>query len=96
MQALYRDFILPRSFRSGRGPSLRNEKQASLCFKDNSNRRRPLGQGKRGGAGAPYPSIFSALMNADCGISTLPNWRIFFLPAFCLSSSLRLRETSPP
>ena len=30
-------------------------------------------------------------MNASCGISTFPNWRILFLPAFCLSSSLRLR-----
>jgi drug/metabolite transporter (DMT)-like permease len=29
--------------------------------------------------------IFSASMKASCGISTLPNWRIFFLPAFCLS-----------
>ena len=42
-----------------------------------------------------YPSIFSAEMNASCGISTFPNWRIFFLPAFCLSSSLRLRVASP-
>jgi hypothetical protein len=42
-----------------------------------------------------YRSIFSAAMNA-CGISTLPNWRIFFLPSFCLSSSLRLRVASPP
>ena len=30
-------------------------------------------------------------MNASCGISTFPNWRMRFLPAFCLSSSLRLR-----
>jgi len=37
-----------------------------------------------------HPSIFSAAMNAFCGISTLPNWRIF-LPAFYLSSGLRLR-----
>ena len=41
-------------------------------------------------------SIFKAAMNASCGISTLPNWRIFFLPAFCFSSSLRLRVASPP
>src|SRR5690606_26238300 len=40
--------------------------------------------------------IFSALMKASWGISTLPNWRIFFLPAFCFSSSLRLRVASPP
>ncbi len=45
---------------------------------------------------AHYASIFSAARNADCGISTLPNWRIRFLPSFCLSSSFRLREMSPP
>ncbi len=50
--------------------------------------------GKRGSP--RHPSIFNAEMNASCGISTLPNWRIFFLPAFCLSSSLRLRDASPP
>ena len=44
----------------------------------------------------PQLSIFSALMKAACGISTLPNWRIFFLPAFCFSRSLRLRVASPP
>ena len=43
-----------------------------------------------------YASIFSAARNADCGISTLPNWRIRFLPSFCFSSSFRLREISPP
>ena len=42
-----------------------------------------------------HPSIFSAAMNAFCGISTLPNWRIF-LPAFYLSSGLRLRVATPP
>jgi hypothetical protein len=41
-------------------------------------------------------SIFSAAMKASCGMSTLPNWRIFFLPAFCFSKSLRLRVASPP
>ncbi len=41
-------------------------------------------------------STFSAAMNASCGMSTLPYWRIFFLPFFCLSRSLRLRVTSPP
>jgi very-short-patch-repair endonuclease len=40
--------------------------------------------------------IFSASMKADCGISTLPNWRMRFLPSFCFSRSLRLRVTSPP
>jgi hypothetical protein len=41
-------------------------------------------------------SIFSALMKACWGISTRPNWRIFFLPAFCFSRSFFLRVTSPP
>ena len=41
-------------------------------------------------------SIFSAEMNACWGISTLPNWRIFFLPAFCFSRSFFFRVTSPP
>ena len=41
-------------------------------------------------------STFSAAMNASCGMSTLPNWRIFFLPSFCFSRSFRLRVTSPP
>jgi len=41
-------------------------------------------------------STFSAAMNASCGMSTLPNCRIFFLPSFCFSRSLRLRVMSPP
>jgi hypothetical protein len=28
-------------------------------------------------------------MKASCGISTLPNWRMRFLPSFCFSRSLR-------
>src|SRR5262249_26364792 len=43
-----------------------------------------------------YTSTFSAAMNASCGMSTLPNWRMRFLPSFCFSSSLRLRVASPP
>jgi len=35
-------------------------------------------------------------MKASWGISTLPIFFMRFLPAFCLSSSLRLRLTSPP
>jgi hypothetical protein len=41
-------------------------------------------------------SIFKAEMNASCGISTFPNWRIFFLPFFCFSKSFFLRVASPP
>ena len=44
----------------------------------------------------PQLSTFSAAMNASCGMSTLPNCRIFFLPSFCFSRSLRLRVMSPP
>ncbi|SFK07027.1 hypothetical protein SAMN04488498_102236 [Mesorhizobium albiziae] len=40
--------------------------------------------------------ILRAWMKASCGMSTLPNCRMRFLPSFCLSSSLRLRVTSPP
>ena len=41
-----------------------------------------------------YPD--KAARKAAWGISTLPTWRMRFLPAFCLSKSLRLRDTSPP
>ncbi len=34
--------------------------------------------------------------NASCGISTEPTCFMRFLPSFCFSSSLRLREMSPP
>ena len=49
-----------------------------------------------GGAGLYSSPILSAAMKASCGISTLPNWRMRFLPAFCFSKSLRLRVASPP
>ena len=45
---------------------------------------------------AQSSSIFNAAMNASCGISTFPNWRIRFFPSFCLSSSFRFRDASPP
>ena len=45
----------------------------------------------------PHQSpLLSTLMKASCGILTLPNIFIFFLPSFCFSSSLRLRVMSPP
>jgi hypothetical protein len=58
----------------------------------------PLGNANLGGTlyCLTHTSTFSAAMNASCGISTLPNWRMRFLPFFCLSRSLRLREMSPP
>ena len=55
--------------------------------------------GSRQPSAAPndtHTSTFSAAMNASCGMSTFPYWRIFFLPSFCFSRSLRLRVTSPP
>ena len=70
---------------------------------------RPTGSGPSGGPGRQagrqagacrraYLSspILRAAMKASWGISTLPNWRMRFLPAFCFSSSLRLRVMSPP
>src|SRR5690606_1885152 len=41
-------------------------------------------------------STCSTARKASCGISTLPTCFMRFLPAFCFSSSLRLREMSPP
>ena len=41
-------------------------------------------------------STLSTARNASCGTSTLPICFIRFLPSFCFSSSLRLREISPP
>ena len=42
------------------------------------------------------PSSSSTARNASCGTSTRPTCFMRFLPAFCFSSSLRLRLTSPP
>jgi len=47
-------------------------------------------------AATPQSSVSSTLMNAAWGISTLPIIFIRFFPSFCFSSSLRLRDTSPP
>ena len=41
-------------------------------------------------------SIFSTARKASCGISTRPTRFMRFLPSFCFSSNLRLREISPP
>ena len=42
------------------------------------------------------PSRLRTARNASCGTSTPPTCFIRFLPFFCFSSSLRLREMSPP
>ena len=41
-------------------------------------------------------SMLKTLRKASCGTSTDPIAFMRFLPAFCFSRSLRLRETSPP
>src|SRR5438270_5365588 len=43
----------------------------------------------------PWPMLRTA-RNASCGTSTAPTCFIRFLPAFCFSSSFRLRVMSPP
>ena len=43
-----------------------------------------------------YSSTFRIAMKASCGTSTDPMAFMRFLPSFCFSSSLRLREMSPP
>ena len=45
---------------------------------------------------AHYSSTLRIAMKASCGTSTEPMAFIRFLPSFCFSSSLRLREMSPP
>lgn len=42
------------------------------------------------------PLTRSTARKASCGISTRPTRFMRFLPAFCFSRSLRLREISPP
>ena len=44
----------------------------------------------------PASPVDRAAMNASCGTSTCPSIFMRFLPAFCFSNSLRLREMSPP
>ena len=38
----------------------------------------------------------STAINASCGTSTVPKWRMRFLPSFCFSSNFFFRVTSPP
>jgi len=48
-----------------------------------------------GGQGQDSPGS-NTLINASCGISTVPMRFMRSLPFFCFSKSLRLRVTSPP
>ena len=70
---------------------------------------RPSPGGGRGGTGplfrpappdgAGFPGQSSSLrtaMKASWGTSTVPSWRIRFLPSFCFSSSFFFRVMSPP
>ena len=45
---------------------------------------------------AQSSEVFSTARNADWGSSTSPTIFMRFLPSFCFSRSLRLREMSPP
>ena len=51
---------------------------------------------KRAFLQSAYSSNLSTLINASCGTSTVPNWRIRFLPSFCFSNSFFFRVISPP
>jgi hypothetical protein len=45
---------------------------------------------------SPVEVTFRTARNASCGMSTWPTRFMRFLPSFCFSRSLRLREMSPP
>src|SRR3978361_523507 len=84
------------AFTHTRFPSVRLKPLGHLsCARGRSDRGRSIPDAASD-ANPNHPSIFNAARKADCGISTLPNWRIRFLPSFCFSSSFRLREMSPP
>ena len=48
------------------------------------------------GGWPPQLTTICAVMQACRGMSALPSCRIFFLPSFSFSRSLRLRVMSPP
>jgi site-specific DNA recombinase len=79
------------AFTHTRFPSVRLKPLGHLS----RDRRRSIPD-RASGANPNHASIFRAARNADCGISTFPNWRMRFLPSFCFSNSFRLREISPP
>ena len=65
----------------------------SLCGEIRPCRRQEGGLSR---AATHYSSSFSTDMNASWGTSTLPSWRMRFLPSFCFSSSFFFRVMSPP
>ena len=85
----------PISVRSCCRPTSSRRRRSARC-------RRPRSRNGGRSSGLPtsrrssHTSTFSAAMKASCGMSTLPYWRMRFLPSFCFSSSLRLRVMSPP
>ena len=75
------------------GSASRNRRRILISFSSHAL------ESKSGRPNAPlsdYSSTFRMAMNASWGTSTLPIAFMRFLPAFCFSSSLRLREMSPP
>ena len=90
------DFQGLRNFSASAAPACQGSGDPPMHFTEEETRGASEQRPKSCLVNAPQLSIFSAAMNASCGISTFPNWRIFFLPSFCFSSSLRLRVTSPP
>jgi hypothetical protein len=96
------DTVLARSGRKveGHGPiSPATVRGVVFAFFVCRSRNRPAGPDVTPwavGSSPPQLSTFSAAIKASCGMSTLPNCRIFFLPSFCFSRSLRLRVMSPP
>ncbi len=59
-------------------------------------RRQALWDAAAGYSSSSLFPTFNTARKASCGISTLPTRFMRFLPSFCFSSSLRLREMSPP
>ena len=61
-------------------------------------KKKPLPREKsgQGNKAENYSSSLRTAMKASWGTSTLPSWRIRFLPSFCFSRSFFLRVISPP
>ena len=61
-------------------------------------KKKPLPREKsgQGNKAENYSSSLRTAMKASWGTSTLPSWRMRFLPSFCFSRSFFLRVISPP